>query len=165
MQTESTTAANTQDFAILDELYDKFKDKNSLMIFLQQVQVKFGYVPEYAVGYLSEKLNLSESHIFGVLTFYSQFRTTPVGKNLVKVCMGTACHVAGAKVLGESLKSYLKLDETKDTTEDGLFTIQDVACLGCCALAPAVMVNNKVFGKLDSNSVKKVIDDYRNASQ
>jgi NADH-quinone oxidoreductase subunit E len=149
----------------MDEIYEKYAHKKSLMILLQQVQAYFGYVPEFAINYLSERMHVSESHIYGVITFYAQFRTKPVGKYLVKVCHGTACHVGGASILSESLNSYLGLSEISDTTADGIFTIQDVACLGCCALAPAMMVNNRVHGKLDVNSIKKIIDSYRDAAK
>ena len=110
-------------------------------------------------------MRIAESHIFGVITFYAQFRTIPVGKNIVKICCGTACHVGGATILSETLHSYLNLDGNRDTTEDGLFTVQNVACLGCCALAPAMMINGKVYGKLDVNEIKRIIDSYRNGSR
>ena len=154
-----------EDLKSLEKLYKDYEDKKSLMIYLQQIQTKFGYVPTYAIRFLSEKMHVAESHIYGVITFYAQFRTKPVGKNIVKVCHGTACHVGGATILSEALNDYLGVDEINDTTEDGQFTVQDVACLGCCALAPAVMVNDKVHGKLDVNSVRKVIDSYRDAAK
>lgn len=150
-----------EDMQKVADVYKRYSDVNSLMIYLQQMQAEFGYVPEYAISYLSEKTHISESHIYGVLTFYAQFSLTPVGKNMVKVCHGTACHVGGAKVLGKKVKSHLKLDEETETTDDRLFTVQDVACLGCCALAPAMMVNGKVYGKLDADKAKAVIETYR----
>ncbi len=149
----------------IEEVCERYSHANSLMIYLQQIQAEFRYVPPYAIGYLSEKTNISESHIYGVLTFYSQFSLIPVGENMVKVCHGTACHVGGAKVLGKKLKAHLKLDEETETTEDHLFTVQDVACLGCCALAPAVMVNDKVYGKLDADRAKAIIDTYRKTAE
>lgn len=165
MQNQEPIVLSPEEKETVAEVYDSFSNVNSLMIFLQQIQSKFGYVPEYAIKYLSQKMHISESHIYGVITFYAQFSLTPVGKNIVKVCSGTACHVGGSKVLGKKLRSFLKIDEDDDTTEDRIFTVQNVACLGCCALAPAMMVNDKVYGKLDIDRVKEVIESYRNASE
>ena len=150
---------------ILDQIFEKFSANNSLMIFLQQIQQHHGYVPPYAIQYLSERMHISESHIYGVITFYSQFSLKPVGKNIIKVCNGTACHVGGSKVLAKKLKSFLKVDDENPTTNDRLFTVQNVACLGCCALAPAMMVNDKVYGSLNLDRMKNVIEQYRTASQ
>lgn len=149
----------------VEEVYQRFSHANSLMIYLQQMQAAFGYVPQYAIQYLSRKTHISESHIYGVLTFYAQFSMTPVGKNIVKACHGTACHVGGSKVLTKKLRAHLKLKEEEETTEDRLFTVQNVACLGCCALAPAMMVNDKVYGKLNVDRIKEVIETYRKAAE
>ena len=161
---EPTNPSKT-DIEVVESIYYNYKQKKSLMIYLQQIQTRFGYVPEFSIKYLFEKMNVSESHIYGVITFYAQFRTKPVGKNIVKVCHGTACHVGGATILGESLNSHIGISEIEDTTKDGLFTVQDVACLGCCALAPAMMVNDRVYGKLDVNKIRKIIDMYREAAE
>lgn len=149
---------------ILDRIFHDFSHENSLMIYLQQTQAQYGYVPPFAITYLSGRMHISESHIYGVITFYSQFSTKPVGKNIIKICSGTACHVGGSKVLVKKLKSYLRVDDENPTTEDRLFTVQNVACLGCCALAPAMMVNDKVYGSLDLDRMKVVIDGYRAAA-
>ncbi len=164
MKSENLQTDTQENIQILGEIYHKFEEQRSLMIYMQKVQEHFGYVPEFSVVYFARKLNVAESHIFGVITFYAQFRTKPVGKNLIKICTGTACHVSGAQLLGEALRNHLRIDATNDTTDDGEFTVQNVACLGCCALAPAVMVNDKVFGKLDSKSVVKVIEEYRGSN-
>jgi NADH-quinone oxidoreductase subunit E len=87
-----------------------------------------------------------------------------MGKNIIKACNGTACHVGGSKVLGKKLKSHLDVDDENPTTEDRLFTVQNVACLGCCALAPAMMVNGKVYGKLNVDRMIEVVESYRKAS-
>jgi len=165
MQTEEPVILSPEEEETVAKVYESFSNVNSLMIFLQQIQSEFGYVPEYAIKYLSQKMHVSESHIYGVITFYAQFSLTPVGKNIVKVCNGTACHVGGSKVLGKKLRSHLKIDEENITTEDRIFTVQNVACLGCCALAPAMMVNDKVYGKLDIDQIKEVIESYRKASE
>jgi len=148
----------------LENIYSKFAAKKSLMIYLQKIQEKFRFVPPYAVEFISQKTNISESHIYGVLTFYAQFSTKPVGKNIIKICNGTACHVGGSKVLGKKLKSFLKLEGDEETTEDRIFTLQQVACLGCCALAPAMMVNDNVYGKVDVDRMKEVVEAYRQGS-
>ena len=150
---------------ILDGIYNDYAEENSLMIYLQQTQAHYGYVPPYAIQYFSQRMHTSESHIYGVITFYSQFSTKPVGKNIIKICNGTACHVGGSKVLAKKLKSFLKVDDENPTTEDRLFTVQNVACLGCCALAPAMMVNDKVYGSLDLDRMKAVIEGYRTAGE
>ncbi len=150
---------------LLDSIYEKNKDRDSVMIYLQKIQSELGYVPQYAIEYLSKKTKASESHMFGVVTFYSQFSTKPVGKNIIKICNGTACHVGGSKVLGKKLKSMLNVDDENPTTEDRLFTVQPVACLGCCALAPAMMVNDKVYGTLTLDKMKEIIDSYRQEAE
>ena len=165
MLAQDPLKASAEDKKALDALFEEHAFESSLMIYLQQVQAKFGYIPQFAIQYLSKRLKISESHIYGVITFYAQFSMTPVGKNIVKVCCGTACHVGGSKVLGKKLRSHLKLADEEETTEDRMFTVQSVACLGCCALAPAMMVNGKVYGKLDMDRVKEVVETYRKASE
>lgn len=165
MQTQETLSPSPKDMETMEEVFEKNSREDSLMIYLQQVQSEFGYVPPFAIKYLAEHTLFSESRIYGVITFYTQFSRKPVGKNIVKICNGTACHVGGSKVLGKKLKTLLKVDDENPTTEDRQFTVQNVACLGCCALAPAMMVNGRVYGKLTIESMKEVIESYRKASQ
>ena len=164
MESQENTTPSAEELKTLEDIYIEFAPKNSLMIFLQQIQTHFRYLPPFAIQYISEKTNISESHIYGVITFYAQFSLKPVGKNIIKICNGTACHVGGSKVLVKKLRSFLKLSDENETTEDFIFTVQNVACLGCCALAPAMMVNDKVFGKLDVDRVKEVVETYRKAA-
>lgn len=164
MQKQENLTPSQKDIEAMANLYESHSRENSLMIYLQQIQAEFGYVPPFAIEYIADKTLFSESHIYGVISFYTQFSLKPVGKNIVKVCNGTACHVGGSKVLGKKLKSFLKVDDENPTTEDRLFTVENVACLGCCALAPAVMVSGKVYGKLDIDRLKQVIETYRSAS-
>ncbi|UCH96336.1 MAG: NAD(P)H-dependent oxidoreductase subunit E [Candidatus Aminicenantes bacterium] len=164
MLAENSEIASQEDMEALEEIYRNYSNENSVMIYLQQIQSKFGYVPAFSMRYITEKTNVSGSHIYGVVTFYAQFSTKPVGKNIVKMCKGTACHVGGSKVLAKKLRSYLNLDEQNDTTEDRLFTIQNVACLGCCALAPSMMVNGKAYGNLNVDKIKEIIETYRKLS-
>jgi NADH:ubiquinone oxidoreductase subunit E len=163
-QNQTNLSPSPKDMETLGKLFEEHSRENSLMIYLQQIQAKFGYVPEFAINYISERTLFSESRIYGVISFYTQFSLKPTGKNIIKVCNGTACHVGGSKVLGKKLKTYLKVDDENPTTEDRVFTVQNVACLGCCALAPAMMVNGKVFGQLDSEKIKKVVETYRKAT-
>jgi NADH-quinone oxidoreductase subunit E len=165
MQTQETLSPSPKEMEAMEKVFERHSRENSLMIYLQQVQAEFGYVPPFAIKYIADNTLFSESRIYGVITFYTQFSTKPVGKNIVKICNGTACHVGGSKVLGKKLKTLLKVDDENPTTADRLFTVQNVACLGCCALAPAMMVNGVVYGKLTIDSIKEVIETYRKASQ
>jgi NADH-quinone oxidoreductase subunit E len=164
MQEQSVLSPSPEDMEALGKVFEANMQENSLMIYLQQVQGQFGYVPGFAIKYISDRTLFSESRIYGVITFYTQFSLKPVGKNIIKACNGTACHVGGSKVLGRKLKAYLKVDDENPTTEDRLFTVQNVACLGCCALAPAMMVNGKVYGQLNAEKMKAVVEEYRQAS-
>ena len=105
-------------------------------------------------------MGIAPADIYGVVTFYSQFRLKPLGKYVVKVCDGTACHVNGSKKLITTLQDHLGVTND-ETTDDGLFTLQTVACLGCCSLAPAVMINDETFGRLDSKKVVKLLKDFQ----
>ena len=165
MEEKQNNIASSEDIKVLDTIFEENKDRNSIMIHLQKIQSELGYVPEYAIKHLASKTKASESHMFGVITFYSQFSRKPVGKNIIKICNGTACHVGGSKVLAKKLKSMLSVDDENPTTEDMLFTVQPVACLGCCALAPAMMVNDKVYGTLTLEKMKDIIETYKEESE
>ncbi len=131
-----------------------------LIPLLQSAQDHFGYIPRRAIRYISEVTSIPESTIYGVITFYSQFRLQPAGKYLVRVCDGTACHVSGARMLIDTVQDELGI-EVGDTTEDGLFTLVTVACLGCCSLAPVIMVNDETHGSLTPAAVRKLLRGYR----
>jgi NADH-quinone oxidoreductase subunit E len=165
MQTQDNLSPSPEDLEVMKEVFARHSRENSLMIYLQKVQAEFGYVPPFAIKFIAQRTLFSESRIFGVITFYTQFSLKPVGKNIIKICNGTACHVGGSKVLGKKLRSHLKVDDENPTTEDRLFTVQPVACLGCCALAPAMMVNDRVYGKLTVDGMKEVVESYRKAAQ
>lgn len=164
MQEQMVQSPTPEEKESLARVFEANSQENSLMIYLQQMQEEFGYIPEFVIKYIAGRTLFSESHIYGVITFYTQFSLKPMGKNIVKVCSGTACHVGGSKVLGKKVKSHLNVDDENPTTEDRLFTVQNVACLGCCALAPAMMVNGKVYGKLDVDRMIDVVETYRKAS-
>ncbi len=131
-----------------------------LIPLLQSAQDHFGYIPRRAIRYISEVTNIPESAVYGVITFYSQFRLKPMGKYVIRACDGTACHVSGARVLIDTLQDELGV-EVGGTTDDGVFTLFTVACLGCCSLAPVVMVNEQTHGSLTPAATRKLIRDYR----
>jgi NADH-quinone oxidoreductase subunit E len=129
---------------------------------LQEIQETYGHVPPIAIQRVAEHLNIPASEIYGIVTFYAQFRLEPLGKNLVRVCHGTACHLGGAEMVAEALAQVTGAREG-ETSEDGLFTVERVACLGCCSLAPCIMVNDETHGRLTPESVSKVVTEMRRA--
>lgn len=151
----------TADLALLDSLIEKYKNKKGNVIpLLQGTQEIFGYIPEKAFQKLSEDTGLKLSDIYGVATFYAQFRLSPVGKHIIKVCHGTACHVQSADTITDSLEDALKVKDG-ETTEDKVFTLESVACLGCCSLAPVMMIGEETYGKLTGSGAVKIVKDIR----
>ena len=142
----------------LDKILQNHRMTNGNVItLLQETQEAFGYIPREAVDYFSERLNIVPSRFYGVATFYAQFRLSPIGKNIVTSCCGTACHVRGAERILNSIKRELKLSEDEDTTQDRQFTVEKVACLGFCSFAPVVLINHEVFGKTNPDPLLKEI--------
>lgn len=131
-------------------------EPGELIPLLQSAQDHFGYIPRHAIQYISSVTNIPQSQIYGVITFYSQFRLKPMGKYVIRVCVGTACHVSNAKMLVDTLQDILGV-EVNDTTDDGLFTILTVSCIGCCSLAPVIMINEETHGKLTPSKLRKII--------
>lgn len=127
---------------------------------LQEIQDSYGYVPPVVVERIAENMGIPASEIFGIVTFYTQFRLQPVGKNLVKVCHGTACHLSGAERIAEALAQATGAREG-ETSQDGLFTVERVACLGCCSLAPCIMLNGEIHGRLTPENVGKLVSQLR----
>jgi len=149
------------DLSLLNPLIAKYKGKRgSLIPLLQGTQDIFGYIPGEAFIKLSNDTGINLSDMYGVATFYAQFRLNPVGKYIVKVCHGTACHVQNANEVTEALKETLKVSDG-ETTEDGLFTLESVACLGCCSLAPVMMIGNETYGKLTGQQAVKIVKNIR----
>ncbi len=146
------------------EIRGKACEPGALIPILQMTQEKLGYIPKDAIEMISRETKIPESEIFGVITFYKQFRMKPLGKFLVRLCDGTACHVNNAKMLIDVIKEELKL-ENDDTSSDGLFTLTPVACLGCCSLAPVIMVNDETYGRLSPQKLRKIIKEYRAKEQ
>jgi len=151
---ETTTGI---DFGMLDIYLEKYAGvEGSLITILQKAQDIYGYLPPEVLAYISDRTGVKPAKVLGVVTFYTQFRTKPVGKNLILICHGTACHVNGSSNIEEAIKDYLNVEEG-DITPDGLFTYNNVACLGCCSLAPAIMIGKKTYGKLTRESTVKIL--------
>ena len=145
----------------IKSILDKFpqKDKSNLIEILQAVQEKDGYLSPEAIGRISEHLRVSRSYIFGVATFYSQFKFNPPGRHSIKICLGTACHVQGGDFLLNALKSQLDIS-TGETTKDGKFDLDRVACLGCCALAPVVKIDDTIHSRMSVIKLKEILNTY-----
>lgn len=135
------------------------RDKSNLIAILQQVQKAKGYITSEAVTSISSHLSISRSQIFGVASFYSQFRFNPPGRNSVRICLGTACHVQGGDFLLNALRSEIGISPN-ETTPDGRFDLERVACLGCCALAPVVMINDDIFSNMSVVKLKEILNRY-----
>jgi len=159
MSCETCGPAAVKEAREIVELLGTTQDK--VIPFLQEIQKRHGYLPEEMIEAVAAETGIPAAEIYGVATFYSQFRFTPMGKHLIKVCKGTACHVSGADILFSVLSDMLRVDEG-ETTEDQLFTLESVACLGCCSLAPVLMIDDKVYGKLTPSKVRKIIRSYDN---
>ena len=155
--TESQTKV---DYSKLDEIITECGgQKSNLIAILQKVQEVYRYLPEDAMIYIGTKIEgLSPATVFGVATFYSQFSLDPKGKYEIKCCDGTACHVRGSMPVLNAIKARLDLKDGKFTTDDGLFSVETVSCLGACGLAPVVVVNGKVYPQMTSDAIKVVID-------
>jgi NADH-quinone oxidoreductase subunit E len=126
---------------------------------LQEVQEALGYLPIWAIEAIAYGLEIPASQVYGVVTFYAQFRLKPIGKHLCKVCHGTACHVSGATEVSEAILEQLRVVEGA-TTEDGKFTVESVACLGCCSLAPVIMIDQDTFGRLSPDKARKIVKEF-----
>lgn len=149
------------DLKLLDPLVKKYKGKKGNLIpLLQGTQNMFGYIPAEAMNIISRETGLKVSDMYGVVTFYAQFRLNPVGKHIIKICHGTACHVQNAKAVTEDIQNFL---EVKDggTTPDNIFTLETVACLGCCSLAPVMMIGDETHGKLSGKKAVEVIKEIK----
>ena len=172
MTTESVKAATLDDFKLSDTTKKKIneillKSKNdpkNLIQILQDLQDEFNYLPEKLISYVSNELKISEHRVYGVATFYSQFKFIKPGKHIVRVCMGTACHVLGAQSLLDKLSRELGI-VSGETTDDELFSLESVYCLGCCALAPVMLIDEDVYGNMTAAKVNRILRTYRKSKQ
>lgn len=156
---------NAPDFSELAPVLNKYiKVQGSLITILQKAQEIYGYLSMDAICYISQETGIEPAKIYGVATFYTQFRLSPIGKNLIMLCKGTACHVNGSDMIEEAICEELNIQDG-ETTEDGVFTLNNVACLGCCSLAPVMMVHSaggdETYGNLTKDQVRKIIRDIK----
>jgi len=135
-----------------------------LIPLLQSAQDHFGYIPRRAIQHIAGVTGIPESTVYGVITFYNQFRLLPMGRNLIRTCVGTACHVSNSRMLIDAIQDELGI-EVGGTTKDGLFTLFTVACLGCCSLAPVMMVNDETHGRLTPAAVRRILRGIRRAEE
>lgn len=156
----TTTEAEEIDLAEANHVIDKYLTlPGNLMPVLQGIQDAYGYVPKVTVDLVAERLNVYPSQIFGVLTFYAQFHLKPRGRYIIRVCVGTACHVQGAPRIVETFFDKLKIGHA-ETTPDLRYTFEKVACLGACGMAPLAMVNDSTYGSMTVQKVEEIIADY-----
>ena len=136
----------------------------SLITILQHTQDIYGYLPKEAIQKISSATGIVEAESMGVGTFYTQFRFEPVGKYLIMLCQGTACHVNSSELILQTIKDELGIDDGQ-TTKDGLFSLKCVACLGCCSLSPVMMINDDTYGSLTPDKTRKILNELREAAK
>jgi NADH-quinone oxidoreductase subunit E len=149
------------DYMELDRIIEEDfgNDKENLIMILQAIQKKYNYLPRPALAYLSTKISLPMSKIYGVATFYSTFSLEPRGRNIISICRGTACHVRGAERVLEQIQQNLCICDG-ETTEDMRFTLESVRCIGCCSLGPVVKINEDMHGRIATDKIDKILKQY-----
>jgi len=162
LSSEAEVAAVNQDIDLsqVDSIIEPYLGRKEMVIpILQKVQEHFGYLPRPAMEHVSRRMRIPLSRLYGVTTFYAQFKLKPRGRNIIRVCKGTACHIQGSPKISERIEEILDV-ESGDTTEDLRFTLEEVACIGCCALAPVIMINDDPHGRLTPDKVKDILESY-----
>jgi len=150
-------AHQQSDLSLIKKTLEKYGDiPGSLITILQHAQEVYGYLPADVLIHIAERTGTKQATVFGVATFYSQFRLEPVGKNLILLCQGTACHVNGSKSIETAICDHLGISDG-ETTKDGQFTLKNVACLGCCSLSPVMMINDETYGNLTDEAAVKIL--------
>ena len=153
------------DLSLLADVLAEYADvKGSLITILQKTQEIYGYIPVDAVYHIAEQTGETPAKIMGVATFYSQFRFQPIGKYLILLCKGTACYVNGAERIYDAISDELGITNG-ETTADGLFTLSVVSCLGCCSLAPVMMINDRTYGSLTPDKARKILRELRKEAE
>lgn len=149
------------DYLELDKIIEEEfgNDKENLIMILQAIQKRFNYLPQPTLKYLAEKINIPYSQIYGVGTFYATFSLEPKGRNIISICLGTACHVRGGERVRERITGTLNLNG-RATTDDMRFTLEGVRCIGCCSLGPVMKVNEDVHGRIGADEVEKILEKY-----
>jgi len=147
----------------LEDIFTNYSNahRDKLIPILQEIQEKEGYISRESVVKIGQHLQLPSSKIYGVATFYNQFRFQPAGTYHIQICRGTACHVKGSEAILKSLNQALKI-EPGQTTRDGLFSLEVVACIGACGLAPVISINGEFYGNLTADDIPKILKEYRN---
>lgn len=154
-----------QDYTKLDPVLAEYAQvPGSLITILQHAQEIYGYLPADVLWYIAEQTDVKPAKVFGVATFYTQFRFQPVGKYLILLCNGTACHVNGSQKIAETIQEELGIQDG-ETTQDQLFSLKVVACLGCCSLSPVMMINDETYGSLTPDKVRKILNELRQKSE
>lgn len=152
---------NKSDLSLIKDVLEKYAAVDgSLITILQYAQDIYGYLPTDVLYHIAERIGSTPAKVMGVATFYSQFRLQPVGKYLIMLCQGTACHVNGSEKIEKAIKDELGISDG-ETTEDGLFTLKNVACLGCCSLSPVMMINEETYGSLTPEKTKEILRSLR----
>jgi len=134
-------------------------DQENLIMIIQAIQRRYNYLPRPALTYLSTKIGVPLSQIYGVTTFYSTFSLEPRGRNIISICLGTACHVRGGERVRERIEGALDIGD-RETTEDQRYTLETVRCIGCCSLGPVIKINEDTHGHISSDQVDKILDQY-----
>ena len=163
IDTEKTDSGREteRDLSVVDRLVEEHgRSQRSVIPILHGIQDHFRYLPQEALDRICVITDITPAQIEGVSTFYSRFRHSPVGDHLISVCHGTACHVAGAEAVTDSIRRYLDLDEDEDTDDDGRFTVEAVSCLGCCSLAPVMRIDNTVYGRLSPETAPRAVEKF-----
>ena len=150
--------------AVAEILGSHKEEKKNLITLLQEVQTRLGYLPKKAMQEIASFLKVSEVEVWGVASFYNQFRFTPLGKHHTRVCMGTACHLAGGKLILEALERELDI-KVGETAKDGNFSLERVACIGCCMLAPVIVIGDRIYPKMTPFKVEEDLIPYREEIQ
>ncbi|MBQ8573220.1 MAG: NADH-quinone oxidoreductase subunit NuoE [Ruminococcus sp.] len=149
------------DLTLIEDVLKEYADqKGSLITILQKTQDIYGYLPIDVIYHIAERTGSTPARVLGVATFYAQFRLQPIGKYLIMLCQGTACHVNGSERIEAAIKQELGIEDG-ETTEDGLFTLKNVACLGCCSLSPVMMINDETYGSLTPDKAITILNELK----
>lgn len=153
------------DLSLLEETLMEYQDvKGSLITILQHAQAIYGYLPIDVIYHIADRTGSTPAKVLGVATFYTQFRLKPIGKHLIMLCKGTACHVNGSERILSAVCEELRIKDG-ETTEDGVFSLKSVACLGCCSLSPVMMIGEETYGSLTPDSAIAILNEIRNSDK
>lgn len=155
----SKNHVDLKDLRLKEKINELKKEPGALIPVLQVAQEIYGYLPEEVMRYIARDMGIPVAEVYGVATFYSQFRFTPMGRNIIRVCMGTACHVRGGLKVLKTIERELGT-KAGGTTGDGRFTLETVACIGACGLAPVISINNKVYGNMTPQMVPELLGKF-----